>query len=78
MKCYRKNPQHKTQLKHTTIPRQRRKATASAAVNTNQKPDESSSTEESVDESDYQPSDYIESSDWEEDSGSEWEDGTTG
>ncbi|XP_020290741.1 aprataxin and PNK-like factor isoform X2 [Pseudomyrmex gracilis] len=78
VKCYRKNPQHKTQFKHTTIPRQRRKATVSAAVNTNQKLDESSSTEESVDESDYQPSDYMESSDWEEDSGSEWEDGTTG
>lgn len=81
-KCYRKNPQHKEQFKHTTVPRRRRKAVSvnSAAVNTISETDETSA-EESVDESDYEPSVYTESSDtrsdW-DDNTSEWEDGTTG
>lgn len=37
-----------------------------------------SSTEESVDESDYEPSVHTESSDDLDESRSEWEDGTTG
>lgn len=84
VKCYRKNPQHKAQFKHTNAPRRRRRAATpmqSVAVDAASNTD-ASSAEESVDESDeYEPSVYTESSDtrsdWDE-SGSEWEDGTTG
>lgn len=77
-KCYRKNPQHKMQFKHTSIPRHRRRAATPihSAINTTSETDHSSA-EESVDESDYEPSVYTESSD-ELESTSEWEDGTTG
>ncbi|XP_018313922.1 aprataxin and PNK-like factor isoform X2 [Mycetomoellerius zeteki] len=78
VKCYRKNPQHKTQFRHTSAPRRRRRAATpmhSVVVDTSET--EASSAEESVDESDYEPSVYTESSDdW--DDRSELEDGTTG
>ncbi|XP_012222159.1 aprataxin and PNK-like factor isoform X2 [Linepithema humile] len=79
VKCYRKNPQHRAQYKHTIVSRRRRKATIpvpSATVDTPET--DHSSAEESVDESDYEPSVYTESSDDWDDSRSEWEDGTTG
>ncbi|KAL0105362.1 hypothetical protein PUN28_016786 [Cardiocondyla obscurior] len=78
-KCYRKNPQHKTQFKHTTGHRRRRRAGTPLnpeLVNNVSETDESS-VEESVDESDYDPSVYTESSD-DCDDKSESEDGTTG
>lgn len=80
IKCYRKNPQHKMQFKHTRVPRRRRRAVTpmhSVIVDTTFETDHSS-TEESVDESDYEPSMYTESSDDLDESRSEWEDGTTG
>ncbi|XP_011265654.1 aprataxin and PNK-like factor isoform X1 [Camponotus floridanus] len=80
IKCYRKNPQHKMQFKHTRVPRRRRRAATpmhSVIVDTTFETDHSS-TEESVDESDYEPSMYTESSDDLDESRSEWEDGTTG
>lgn len=79
LKCYRKNLQHKAQFKHTTIPRHRRAAVSKQSVAVNTETDASST--ESVDESDYEPSVYTESSDTKsdsDDSRSEWEDGTTG
>lgn len=80
MKCYRKNPQHKAQFKHTSVPRRLcRTATSGQAVAVDTETDASSV--ESVDESDYEPSFYTDSSDTKsdsEDSRSEWEDGTTG
>lgn len=79
-KCYRKNPQHKKQFKHTNVPRRRRRAATpmySVTINTTSETDHSSA-EESVDESDYEPSVYTESSDDMDDNRSEWEDGTTG
>lgn len=77
-KCYRKNPQHKVQFKHTTAPhRRRRAATPVHSVIDNTSETDASSVEESIDESDYEPSVYTESSDdW--DDRSELEDGTTG
>jgi len=85
MKCYRKNPQHKAQYKHTIVPRRRQRAATpmhpatrlSTAIVDKSETDHSSA-EESVDESDYEPSVYSESSDDWDDSRSEWEDGTTG
>ncbi|XP_011052359.1 PREDICTED: aprataxin and PNK-like factor isoform X2 [Acromyrmex echinatior] len=78
MKCYRKNPQHKAQFKHTSAPRRRRRAaTPMHLVVVDTSETEVSSAEESVEESDYEPSVYTESSDdW--DNRSELEDGTTG
>lgn len=78
IKCYRKNPQHKAQFKHTSVPRRRRVAAAVQQVPADAETDASSA--ESVDESDYEPSVYTESSDTMSESGdrSEWEDGTTG
>lgn len=78
MKCYRKNPQHKTQFKHTAAPRRRRRAaTPVRPVVVDTSETDASSAEESVDESDYEPSVYTESSDdW--DDRSELDDGTTG
>lgn len=77
MKCYRKNPQHKTQFKHTAPQRRRRAATPVHSVVDNVSETDPSSAEESVDESDYEPSVCTESSDdW--DDRSELEDGTTG
>jgi len=80
VKCYRKNPQHKAQFKHTNAPRRRRRAATPLRPVINDTIFESdvSSMEESIDESDYEPSTYSDSSeksDWDE---SEWEDGTTG
>ncbi|KYN27019.1 PREDICTED: ATP-dependent DNA helicase ku70 isoform X1 [Trachymyrmex cornetzi] len=76
-KCYRKNPQHKAQFKHTAPRRRRRAATPMHSVVVDTSETEASSAEESVDESDYEPSVYTESSDdW--DDRSELEDGTTG
>lgn len=79
IRCYRKNPQHKAQFKHTSVSRRRRAAAsvqpAAADIETD------GSSMESVDESDYEPSVYTESSDTKsdsDDSRSEWEDGTTG
>jgi len=82
VKCYRKNPQHKTQFKHTSVPRRRRRAATPLhpVINDTVFESDVSSMEESIDESDYEPSTYSESSektDW-NDSESEWEDGTTG
>lgn len=68
------------QFKHTKISRRRRRAATpmhSATVDVTFETDHSS-TEESVDESDYEPSMYTESSDDLDESKSEWEDGTTG
>lgn len=78
-KCYRKNPQHKMQFKHTSVPRHRRRAATPmhSVTNTTSETDHSSA-EESVDESDYEPSVYTGSSDDLDESTSEWEDGTTG
>ncbi|KYN33706.1 Aprataxin and PNK-like factor [Trachymyrmex septentrionalis] len=78
IKCYRKNAQHKAQFKHTSAPRRRRRAaTPMHLVVVDTSETEASSAEESVDESDYDPSVYTESSDdW--DDRSELEDGTTG
>lgn len=80
-KCYRKNPQHKTQFKHTSVPHHRHRRAATpmhlATVDITSDTDHSSA-EESVDESDYEPSVYTESSDELDESRSEWEDGTTG
>ncbi|XP_029170385.1 WD repeat-containing protein 20-like [Nylanderia fulva] len=79
IKCYRKNPQHKMQFKHTSVPHRRRRAATpmhSAIIDITS---DNSSAEESVDESDYEPSVYTESSDdLDDESRSEWEDGTTG
>jgi len=82
VKCYRKNPQHKAQFKHTSVPRRRRRAATPLhpVINDTVFESDVSSMEESIDESDYEPSTYSESSektDW-NDSESEWEDGTTG
>ncbi|XP_018402306.1 PREDICTED: aprataxin and PNK-like factor [Cyphomyrmex costatus] len=78
VKCYRKNLQHKAQFKHISTPRRRRRAATpmhSVVVDTSET--EASSADESVDESDYEPSVYTESSDdW--DDRSELEDDTTG
>ncbi|XP_077265389.1 uncharacterized protein LOC143899191 isoform X1 [Temnothorax americanus] len=80
VKCYRKNPRHKGQFKHTAAPRRRRRAATpvnSVVVDTSPETDPSSA-EESVDESDYEPSVYTESSDdWDDRSELE-DDGTTG
>lgn len=79
VKCYRKNPQHKAQFKHTIAPHRRRRAgtPVNSVVVDNTSETDPSSAEESVDESDYEPSVYTESSDdW--DDRSEFEDGTTG
>jgi len=77
VKCYRKNPQHKAQFKHTVPRRRRRAATPVHSVVVDTSETDASSAEESVDESDYEPSVYTESSDdW--DDRSELEDGTTG
>ncbi|KAG5315664.1 APLF factor, partial [Pseudoatta argentina] len=77
VKCYRKNPQHKTQFKHTSAPRRRRRAATPMHLVVDTSETEVSSAEESVEESDYEPSVYTESSDdW--DDRSELEDGTTG
>lgn len=70
------------QFKHTkvNVRRHRRRAATpmhSVTVDTTFETDHSS-TEESVDESDYEPSVYTESSDDLDESRSEWEDGTTG
>ncbi|EZA59034.1 Aprataxin and PNK-like factor [Ooceraea biroi] len=83
VKCYRKNPQHRAQFKHSSVPRRRRRAATpvSPVPVDNAFESDASSLEESVDESDYEPSsmysDSSEKSEW-DDSGSEWEDGTTG
>ncbi|KAL6256197.1 hypothetical protein P5V15_012313 [Pogonomyrmex californicus] len=79
VKCYRKNPQHKAQFKHTTTPRRRRRAATPvhSVIIDNTSETDASSAEESVDESDYEPSVCTDSSDdW--DDRSELEDGTTG
>jgi len=68
------------QFKHTRVSHRRRRAATpmhSVIVDTTFETDHSS-TEESVDESDYEPSMYTESSDDLDESRSEWEDGTTG
>lgn len=79
IKCYRKNLQHKMQFKHTRAPRHRRRAATPMHSATIDITSDNSSAEESVDESDYEPSVYTESSDdFEDESRSEWEDGTTG
>ncbi|XP_014473170.1 PREDICTED: aprataxin and PNK-like factor isoform X3 [Dinoponera quadriceps] len=80
-KCYRKNPQHKAQFKHISMPRRRRKVANSAQQPAVVDTETDASSMESVDESDYEPSVYTESSDTRSDSDesrSEWEDGTTG
>lgn len=78
LKCYRKNLQHKAQFKHTkAAPRRAATSVQPPAVDT----ETDASSAESVDESDYEPSVYTESSNtWSDsdDSRSEWEDGTTG
>ncbi|CAL1687189.1 unnamed protein product [Lasius platythorax] len=78
IKCYRKNPQHRMQFKHTNVSRRRRRAATPMHSATVDITSDNSSAEESVDESDYEPSVYTESSDDLDESRSEWEDGTTG
>ncbi|KAG7204095.1 hypothetical protein KM043_001944 [Ampulex compressa] len=89
IKCYRKNPQHRTQFKHTAVRRGRKRTLVQAPPMDNSSPMEESSYEESIDESDYEPSVYTDTSDgnrsdWDDnltDSGEnigDWEDGTTG
>lgn len=79
VKCYRKNLRHKAQYKHTIGPRHRqRAATPAHSATVDVFETDHSSAEESVSESDYEPSVYTESSDDWDDNRSEWEDDVTG
>ncbi|XP_031825512.1 uncharacterized protein LOC116423907 isoform X2 [Nomia melanderi] len=89
IQCYRTNPQHKKDYKHTMqkAPNDKRKRaskkTSLASSNTLSDLEDSfsdDSVEESVDESDYQPSSDVENSDddeYDDKSEMEWEDDTT-
>lgn len=58
--------------------RRRKAATPTHSTTANTYETDHSSAEESIDESDYEPSVYTESSDDWDESRSEWEDDTTG
>ncbi|KAG8036609.1 hypothetical protein G9C98_003931 [Cotesia typhae] len=79
--CYRKNPQHKKDYKHTLVRRKRKVYANQIQVlkkgqdDDSDKDSDDSSFEESVDESEYGPSDLDESSEEEndvEDDDSDW------
>lgn len=68
-RCYRKNPEHKRQFKHTSrqtrneCSKQRRKRSPTTVFSDTLSDLEDSSEEESVDESEYEPSSDLESFD---------------